>query len=166
MKIAMLILAIIAVAVIGSAMKLVAPTPLPSSTSAPVSVAPAQASPTPPAAAPTPAPAPVVNDYTPVDAARLSYAYNENEVRADGLYKNQRLSITGRVSRVTRTAGGLPVVELFGSDTYGVRVIKCVFSRENEGDLQSFRTNRRVRVMGVCAGKELGDVIIAASDVN
>lgn len=93
-----------------------------------------------------------------IDASDLWSAYDENELNADGQYKNKVLSVTGTVSEITRDwLTDKPCILLKANKIYS---IQCYFSDKSEYDaVASVRDGDEITVIGKCTGKSINVIL-------
>lgn len=96
-----------------------------------------------------------------IDAADLWAAYDENELNADGQYKNKVLSVTGTVSEITRDLlTDTPCILLKANDSIGIYSIQCYFSDKSEYDaVASVKDGDEITITGKCSGKTINVIL-------
>jgi tRNA_anti-like len=101
-----------------------------------------------------------------VSAQQLIAAYQDNELAADRLYKDQWVTITGTVTQIAKAAQGEPYVSL-GTDRSIVPVL-CVLTPEGARVVEQWRPGQRGRVYGQVQGFPLTNtmVIVQHCDVK
>lgn len=96
-----------------------------------------------------------------IDASDLWAVYDENELNADGQYKNKVLSVTGTVSEITRDLlTDKPCILLKANDSIGIYSIQCYFSDKSEYDaVSSVRDGDEITITGTCKGKTINVIL-------
>jgi len=94
-----------------------------------------------------------------MSARRLVKAYENNEVKADRLYKGVRLKVYGKVASVGKDIRDKPYVVLVDSDSSSFGRVQCYFDKEDE--LAKLNKNQRLTIEGTGAGLGLfGNVLL------
>ncbi len=89
-----------------------------------------------------------------MEAKSLCSEYNNNELRADSMYKGQRHAITGKVTSIGETILGTPYVVLDG----------CVqYLSDDPSDLLSLDQGDRITVNGIISSKTLSLILVYAN---
>jgi len=93
-------------------------------------------------------------NYTEISAADLYQAYHNNSVRADQLYKDQFLKISGVVSSIGTELLGHPYIVLTGGGEYEMWGVQCLFPSTDEvkNIVASYNKGDRVWITGKCTG--------------
>lgn len=96
-----------------------------------------------------------------VKAVDLAAAYKDNEVAADGQYKDRNLVISGRVATIGKDILDSPYVT-FATDPSNpyMENVQCLFGSGDQAALASLYKGEWVRIEGRCAGKSLINVLI------
>jgi len=98
-----------------------------------------------------------------ISAGELYSAYNRNEVAADQRYNGRRLRVTGTVDNIGKDLLDSPYVTfLWRQDSLGS--VQCLFKYENS--VARLSKGQRIRVIGECAGKTLGNVILRNCEID
>lgn len=90
-------------------------------------------------------------DAIEISAVDLYDAYAENAVRADGLYKDKVVNVTGTISNITQDilTGNPCVVFDVGDIVYSVQ---CFFSEDRAESVASLNDGQTVTISGTCTG--------------
>jgi len=92
-------------------------------------------------------------DAIEVTAQELFAAYEEDEVAADTLYKDNLLKVTGVIYYVgTDYIFEAPEVVISGGGESEARGIDCIFDTRYESQVAKLEVGQTVAVMGICDG--------------
>lgn len=106
----------------------------------------------------TPTTAPVEEVIT-LTSSDLMTAYKENEVKADNLYKNKKLEITGTVKSIGKDIFDSVYITL-SEEEYALESIQCYFKEQSEIDkVAELKEGDTVTVIGTCEGGTLNVLI-------
>ena len=109
-----------------------------------------------------PAGSATLGDAAPVTAVDLDAAYRANEVRADSLYKNKIVHLTGVVDKIAKDFTDRPVVTL---RTNGDKGITCTFATADPHLVELDRESR-VTLHGTGNGFVFHGVILADCHID
>lgn len=98
-------------------------------------------------------PIPVPEQVIEVSAAELIKAYQDNEVRADGIYKNKRLRVSGIVSDISVVLGKTSVT--MGTGEMFEWGIVCYPQTNQQDRVAGLNKGDTVTIIGTCDGKSL-----------
>jgi hypothetical protein len=88
-----------------------------------------------------------------VGAVRLWRDYEENEVAADGRYKEQRLRVTGTLVSIERDLEGRPVLYLFGGNA--IFPTRATLNKADIPAAARLKKGDQVAVRCIGAGREM-----------
>lgn len=91
-----------------------------------------------------------------IEASYLISQYDDNEVRADSLFKGKVVSVSGTAVSITKTILGTPHVRL--EEEFGG--IDASFERGQEDDLVGLSKGMKVVISGEVIGLTLGTVVM------
>jgi|GEM_PF-2952583 len=78
--------------------------------------------------------------------------YEENEVKANSLYKGSKIVVTGRVVEIsTNLIGGAPQIKLEGGNPY--LPVTCEFSKSDAEVIAEIAKGQEVKIKGIVQGK-------------
>lgn len=102
-------------------------------------------------------PVPEEDPLIEISAHDLWVAYDENEVKADDLYKKKTISVTGTVFEIGKDiVTGTPFIALKAGDSLGIYSIQCFFQDSDEHDkIAAVKDGDKVTITGKCEGKAL-----------
>jgi RNA polymerase subunit RPABC4/transcription elongation factor Spt4 len=78
--------------------------------------------------------------------------YEENEVKADNLYKGKTVRITGIINDIGTDVLDEPYIT-FAGDEYGFTGIQIYFNKAERGKIADVSKGRTVTIVGKCDGK-------------
>lgn len=107
----------------------------------------------------TPTPQVTEPSAIPVTAAKLSSAYEDNEVAADAQYKGEIVDVTGVVETIAKDIFDTPYVVLRDGGKWSVWNIQCMFSVKDELTLAQLSKGQVITVRGKCDGYGRPNVI-------
>lgn len=92
-----------------------------------------------------------------LSAVEFYTAFDDDENKANGIYQNKIVEITGEIESVNDEEEGLPVINL---KTEGFGMVKCTLEAPltNE-DLSTIRSSNTITIRGECIGMLL-DVLV------
>jgi len=100
-------------------------------------------------------------DAIEVTAEELFAAYEEDEVAADTLYKDNLLKVTGVVYYVgTDYIFEAPEVLISGGGEDEARGIDCIFDTRYESQVAELEVGQTVAVMGICDGYQVNALLL------
>jgi RNA polymerase subunit RPABC4/transcription elongation factor Spt4 len=88
-----------------------------------------------------------------ISPAKLYVAYEENEVKADSLYKGKTVRITGVINDIGKDILTDEPYITFAGDEYGFTGIQIYFNRAERGKIVNLSKGRTVTIVGKCDGK-------------
>ena len=94
-------------------------------------------------------------------AKELYQTYQENEVNADNLYKNQLIAVSGTVKSIQKSLiTDTPCVSLDCGSAYGIYHVECFFEdiEGNNSVISELREGDEITIYGTCTGFYFGDV--------
>lgn len=91
-------------------------------------------------------------EYIKVSAKDLINNYEDNELKADSMYKDKHLEITGTVDSIDKILGSISVTLGTGKD-FEVTQISCYFDDKYEADVAELKKDSEVIITGLCEGK-------------
>ncbi|HHX61965.1 MAG TPA: hypothetical protein GX707_14845 [Epulopiscium sp.] len=104
----------------------------------------------------TPEPTQEPEDTIPVSAEELLKAYDENEVKADNLYKDKTLEVTGIVKSIGKDIFDEVYITLGNDDDFAIISVQCYFKDKDEIDkVAELKEGDEVTVIGICEGGTL-----------
>jgi hypothetical protein len=112
------------------------------------------------------APAPVASATEPVaklTTDELIKQYQENELAADGKYKNQVVQVTGQVGKVGKHPLGYPFVQLGSAQEDDLFGVTCYLTEAGAQEAAKLQVGAKVTLKGTCAGK-LGGAALRLND--
>lgn len=98
--------------------------------------------------------------YEKVSAGTLMNDYKANEVRADGRWKDQLVSVTGVVDGVSKDAFGGIYVLLGTGAQFELNAIHCQFPKKLESQAASLSKGDKVTINGRVSGMVITSVIL------
>lgn len=101
-----------------------------------------------------------------ISAGSLIGEYRENEVAADERYKGRALAVTGIVDTIGKDIVDNMYVTLGGSKDSEIGSVQCIFSDKHKHELSQLRKGQIVRVVGICKGKMIGNVLLRQCSVR
>ena len=90
-----------------------------------------------------------------VTADKLIKDYKDNEVKADDMYKDKVIAVSGEVAEIKKDLGGFPILLLKAPKRW-IKV-HCKCAKETSSKVAKINKGDKVTVKGVCLGK-LGNV--------
>lgn len=113
-----------------------------------------------------PANAPVVAEQKEkvieVDYRKLHKDYMDNAIKADSIYKDKLLRLTGTVSSIDREISGESYV------TFDIEVLKNVritFKKEEESKVAELKKGQKIAVEGMCKGTILSTTVALSDSI-
>ena len=91
-----------------------------------------------------------------ISAHALYYAYADNEINADQLYKSKKLQVEGKVALIGKL-DDTAYIMLYADS--GLGGIQCNFSKKYESQIAKVKIDETVIILGTCKGF-VGRVII------
>ena len=91
-----------------------------------------------------------------VTASQITKDFYSNSLRADSLYKNRNVTISGTITRIT-SSGGYPLVGLSGS---GSSVVACRFPKSLMNTLFKLKSGDKVTITGRCVSGSRSSVVL------
>lgn len=88
-----------------------------------------------------------------VDAEFLTNVYDENEVAADGKYKNRVIAVTGQISSIAETLGNI-TVHLKGHNS--AASVVCSFLKSERENVSRLRKGGYTKLVGTVEGSTAG----------
>lgn len=96
--------------------------------------------------------------YAIMSAAALWKEFDNNEVAAEKAYKNKRVAIEGRISKIETSLMGYPEIS-FALDQYGLDTVKCQFSKKESDTIAGMAKGQKVVVIGKVTTFALGSML-------
>ena len=90
-----------------------------------------------------------------VTSEKLINDYKANEVKADDMYKDKVIAVSGKVAEIKKDLGGFPILLLSASKKW-IKV-HCKCAKETSSKVAKINKGDTVTVKGVCLGK-LGNI--------
>ena len=91
-------------------------------------------------------------EYEEVSADNVIKLYEDNELKADQLFKNKRGIIVGKASSIERVFGQV-YVTLEGSNEWSITQVQCYFDDDKANALINISTGDIVKIEGTIEGK-------------
>lgn len=94
-----------------------------------------------------------------ITASDLMDAYNKNEVKADNLYKDKKLKITGTVDSIGKDVLDDTYVCLKSGDEYSLDSVQCYVVKESMDKAAELKKGDKITITGICDGGSLNVVV-------
>lgn len=91
-------------------------------------------------------------EYIKVTAKDLINNYEDNELKADSMYKDKHVEITGKVVSIDKVLGSISVTLGSGKD-FEITKISCYFHDKYEKNVAELVKDSEIVITGVCEGK-------------
>ena len=87
-----------------------------------------------------------------ITASDLINAYDQNEIRADQMFEDKTVTITGRIGDIGTDIFGTPYVTLESGDDFQFRSVQCFFKRSEKGQLAALNPGQQIALRGTVDG--------------
>ena len=91
-----------------------------------------------------------------ISAAELINAYNENEVKADKMYKGKIVEVNGIVDGIDSDMDDKAVVRLSDGDEFSIYTVSCCIDDENQDKACELNKGENVTIIGKADGEVIG----------
>lgn len=91
-----------------------------------------------------------------VDAKALFQIYQENQYKADEMYTNKLVLVSGTVDKVTK--GVVDERYYIGLKTSNMFMHVCIYPKD-ESVMRDIKPNQKLKALGICKGDKGGIVI-------
>ena len=95
-----------------------------------------------------------------ISATELINAYNENEVKADKMYKGKIVEVTGIVDGIDSDIDDKAVVRLSDGDKFSIYTVSCYIDDENQDNACELKKGENVTIIGKADGEIIGEPVI------
>lgn len=95
-----------------------------------------------------------------ISATELINAYNENEVKADKMYKGKIVEVNGIVDGIDSDIDDKAVVRLSNGDEFSFDTVSCFIDDENQDKACELKKGQNVTIIGEAAGETIGQPYI------
>ena len=95
-----------------------------------------------------------------ISATELINAYNENEVKADKMYKGKIVEVNGIVDGIDSDMDDKAVVRLCDGDEFSIYTVSCYIDDENQNKACELKKGENVKIVGKAYGEIIGQPII------
>lgn len=86
-----------------------------------------------------------------VSAKVLWDAFNTNAIAAEDAYKGKLVAVEGKISKIGTSPMGYPELT-FAIDGFGLKSVRCQFSKEARPEIAKLKKGQSVTVGGLCKG--------------
>ena len=91
-----------------------------------------------------------------ISATELINAYNENEVKADKMYKGKIIEVNGIVDGIDSDMDDKAVVRLSDGDEFSIYTVSCSIDDENQDKACELKKGENVTIIGKADGEVIG----------
>ena len=91
-----------------------------------------------------------------ISATELINAYNENEVKADKMYKGKIVEVNGIVDGVDSDMDDKAVVRLSDGDEFSIYTVSCHIDDDNQNKACELEKGQNVTIVGKADGEVIG----------
>ena len=95
-----------------------------------------------------------------ISATELINAYNENEVKADKMYKGKIVEVNGIVDGIDSDMDDKAVVRLSDGDKFSIYTVSCYIDDENQDNACELKKGENVTIIGKADGEIIGEPVI------
>ena len=95
-----------------------------------------------------------------ISATELINAYNENEVKADKMYKGKIVEVNGIVNGIDSDMDDKAVVRLSDGDKFSIYTVSCYIDDENQDNACELKKGENVTIIGKADGEIIGEPVI------
>ena len=95
-----------------------------------------------------------------ISATELINAYNENEVKADKMYKGKIVEVNGIVDGIDSDMDDKAVVRLSDGDKFSIYTVSCYIDDENQDNACELKKGDNVTIIGKADGEIIGEPVI------
>ena len=95
-----------------------------------------------------------------ISATELINAYNENEVKADKMYKGKIVEVNGIVDGIDSDMDDKAVVRLSDGDKFSIYTVSCYIDDENQDNACELKKGENVIIIGEADGEIIGEPVI------
>ena len=95
-----------------------------------------------------------------ISATELINAYNENEVKADKMYKGKIVEVNGIVDGIDSDMDDKAVVRLSDGDEFSIYTVSCYIDDENQDKACELKKGENVIIIGKADGEVIGEPVI------
>ena len=95
-----------------------------------------------------------------ISATELINAYNENEVKADKMYKGKIVEVNGIVDGIDSDIDDKAVVRLSDGDEFSIYTVSCYIDDENQDKACELKKGENVTIIGKADGEIIGEPVI------
>ena len=95
-----------------------------------------------------------------ISATELINAYNENEVKADKMYKGKIIEVNGIVDGIDSDMDDKAVVRLSDGDEFSIYTVSCSIDDENQDKACELKKGENVTIIGKADGEIAGQPCI------
>ena len=95
-----------------------------------------------------------------ISATELINAYNENEVKADKMYKGKIVEVNGIVDGIDSDMDDKAVVRLSDGDKFSIYTVSCYIDDENKDNACELKKGENVTIIGKADGEIIGEPVI------
>ena len=95
-----------------------------------------------------------------ISATELINAYNENEVKADKMYKGKIVEVNGIVDGIDSDMDDKAVVRLSDGDKFSIYTVSCYIDDENQDNACELKKGEDVTIIGKADREIIGEPVI------
>ena len=95
-----------------------------------------------------------------ISATELINAYNENEVKADKMYKGKIVEVNGIVDGIDSDMDDKAVVRLSDGDKFSIYTVSCYIDNNNQDKACELKKGQNVTIVGKADGEVIGQPCI------
>jgi hypothetical protein len=87
-------------------------------------------------------------------SSKLCKDYSNNEIKADGIYKNKVYDISGKITDISKVFGQTYIVLSDGNE-FSATGVQCFFNSQEEGNISKLNKGQIVKIRGTINGKSM-----------